>query len=144
MRPPINAGSHHQPRRLVAAGVRRSMLSGDRLQGIDGLGNLGADTGESDLGTYYDDSALEHDSDYSGLVTAIVNAAGKITPAALTLAGSLAAKKGIDLNSILGLAQTRATNVQSGNASLPTGAWIGIGVGVAALVGLAIFAMGRR
>lgn len=143
MRPPINAGSHHQPRRLVAAGVRRSMLSGDRLMGIDGLGTLGADTGETDLGTYYDDSEVEGDSDYSGLVTAIVNAAGKITPAALTLAGQLAAKKGIDLNSILGMAQTRATAVQNGTASMPTAAWIGIGVAAVALLGL-VFMMGRR
>lgn len=118
------------------------MLSADRLQGIDGLGNLAAvDTDGDPIGTD-EEAALENDTDYSSLVKTIVGAAGAITPAALNLAGTLAAKKGIDLNSILGIAQNRATAVQNGTMGLPTGAWIGIGVAAAAVLGILL--MSRR
>lgn len=135
---------HHQPQRLVRSNMARSLLSADRLQGIDGLGNLAAvDSDGNDLGTD-EEAQLESDSDYSWLVNSIIKAAGAITPAALNLAGSLAKKKGIDVNAILGLAQGRAQAVQQGTASMPTGAWIGIGVGVAALLGILFVSMGRR
>lgn len=134
---------HHQPQRLVRSNMARSLLSADRLQGIDGLGNLAAvDADGEPLGTQEDE--LESDSDYSWLVKSIIKAAGAITPAALNLAGTLAKKKGIDVNAILGLAQGRAQAVQQGTASMPTGAWIGIGVGVAALLGILFVSMGRR
>lgn len=135
----VGSHMHHQPRRLVVARSRRSMLSPDRLQGIDGLGQLGS----SDDDSWSTDEELENDSDYFSLVSTIIKAAGAITPAALNLATQLAKKKGIDVSAILGMGQARATAVQTGQASMPTGAWIGIGVGAIGLLAL-VFMMGRR
>ena len=137
---------HHQPSRLVRGSPRRSTLSPDRLHGIDGLGQLGASddemigVDESQYG-YLGDKQLENDTDYASLVKTIVSAAGAITPAALALATQLSQKKGLDLQSILGLAQGRSAAVQNGTSSMPSGStlmYIGLGVGALAILMMAM------
>lgn len=146
--------AHSQQGRLARVAPRRSLLSGDRLQGIDGLGNLGEFGVEEEEigGTTYDVGSdewqkakdLESDSDYSWLVKSLLEFGGKVTPSIIQAATKVAEKRGIDVGSILAMGQSRAAAVQSGTAGLPTGAWVGIGIAVAAVLGIALMAMSRR
>lgn len=134
---PVYPGMHHQPGRLARTAAVRSPLTLDRMQGIDGLGNLGQSTDFSTDEEY--EAELENDTDYAALVSEIIKAAGKITPAVIALATQVSSKKKFSLDSVLGLAQGRATAVQTGQASAPGTNWTLVAaIGAGALVVLAL------
>ncbi len=143
---PIYPGSHPQRGRIVRALYRQTALSGDRLTNLEGMGTLGDDSGYVSA----DDEAaagLEKDTDWGALVTSIVNAGGKVAPAAISAFTVAQKSKGLSLdtiNQMLAAANARAAGVANGTASMPSSNTILlVGGGLLAVVLLALV-LGRK
>ena len=169
--PPIHAGMHKQPQRLVRSRLGSS-IHRDRLTTLDGLGNLGSDWWDSwsspqkqssaedpdawwntpdsvELDpTAFEEKKAESDYDWGEFV---VNMTKALTPLAQTgLKIAFTNKKRAEgmseqqIATMLSLGERRAAGVQAGTMGLPSGAMLGVGIAAIAVVGLILVMSKQR